>query len=87
MCLAVVEGWLHLSLRTTDRERHAGRIARNLGGRRGFGGGHQALAASQIPLPAKNSSDRQTRALVRSITKRFLKATGGASDAGEPLCQ
>jgi len=87
MCLAVIDDWLHLSLRTTDRDRHAGRIARNLGGRRGFGGGHQALAAAQIPLPAKNSSGRETSALVRAITKRFLKATGNPNDPGEPLCQ
>jgi nanoRNase/pAp phosphatase (c-di-AMP/oligoRNAs hydrolase) len=87
MCLAVIDGWLHLSLRTTDRDRHAGRIARNLGGRRGFGGGHQALAAAQIPLPAKNAGNRQTKALIRGITKRYLKATGNPNEAGEPLCQ
>ena len=87
MCLAVIDDCLHLSLRTTDRERHAGRVARNLGGRRGFGGGHQALAAAQIPLPAKNNGDRHIQALVRSLTKRFLKATGSAGTEGEPLCQ
>ncbi len=87
MCLAVIDGWLHLSLRTTDRERHAGHVARNLGGRMGFGGGHQALAAAQIPLPAKNNGNRHTKALVRGITKRFLKATGNPNEPGEPLCQ
>jgi nanoRNase/pAp phosphatase (c-di-AMP/oligoRNAs hydrolase) len=87
MCLAVIDGWLHLSLRTTDRDRHAGRIARNLGGRIGFGGGHQALAAAQIPLPTKNNGHRNVRALVRGITRRFLKATGNPNDPGEPLCQ
>jgi nanoRNase/pAp phosphatase (c-di-AMP/oligoRNAs hydrolase) len=87
MCLAVIDGWLHLSLRTTDRDRHAGHIARNLGGRIGFGGGHQALAAAQIPLPTKNNGHRNVRVLVRGITRRFLKATGNPSDPGEPLCQ
>ncbi len=87
MCLAVIDNWLHISLRTTDRERHAGRIARNLGGRMGFGGGHQALAATQIPLPAKTQSKRATQVLVRGITKRFLKATGSPNGQGEPLCQ
>ena len=86
MCLGVIDGWLHLSLRTTDRTRHAGRVARNLGGRRGFGGGHQALAAAQLPLPA-TTNDRQIRSLVRGITKRFLKATGSANAGGEPLCR
>lgn len=87
MCLAVIDGWLHLSLRTTDRDRHAGRIARNLGGRIGFGGGHQALAAAQIPLPTKNNGHRNVRALVRGITRRFLKATGNPDEPGVPLCQ
>ncbi len=87
MCLAVIDNWLHISLRTTDRERHAGRIARNLGGRMGFGGGHQALAAAQIPLPAKNQSKRATQVLVRGIIKRFLKATGRPNGPGKPLCQ
>ena len=87
MCLGVIDGWLHLSLRTTDRKRHAGRVARNLGGRRGFGGGHQALAAAQLPLPATTTNDRQIRSLVRGITKRFLKATGSPNDTGEPLCR
>ncbi len=87
MCLAVIDGWLHLSLRTTDRDRHAGRVARNLGGRTGFGGGHQALAAAQIQLPSKNNGNRQIKILVRGITKRFLKATGNPNEPGQPLCQ
>ena len=87
MCLAVIDGWLHLSLRTTNRDRNAGHIARNLGGRRGFGGGHQALAAAQIPLPPGNDGDRQIRKIVRDLTKRFLKATGNPKERGKPLCQ
>jgi len=87
MCLGVVDGWLHLSLRTSGRDYDAGRVARNLGGRRGFGGGHHALAAAQIPLPVKSTNDRQIRSLVRGLTKRFLKATGNANEPGEPLCQ
>jgi nanoRNase/pAp phosphatase (c-di-AMP/oligoRNAs hydrolase) len=86
MTLGVVDDWLHVSLRTTDRERHAGRIARNLAGRKGFGGGHQALAAAQIPLNGA-SSDRRIRTLVRDLTKRFLRATGNASEPGKRLCK
>jgi nanoRNase/pAp phosphatase (c-di-AMP/oligoRNAs hydrolase) len=87
MCLGVIDGWIHLSLRTSSRDRNAGYIARNLGGRRGFGGGHQALAAAQIPLPGRNESRRRVQTIVRGLTKRFLKATGSATEAGEPLCQ
>ena len=87
MTLGVVEDWLHVSLRTTDRYRHAGRIARNLAGRRGFGGGHQALAAAQIPLNSVNNSDRQIRKMVRDLSKRFLRATGNAKEPGKRLCK
>jgi nanoRNase/pAp phosphatase (c-di-AMP/oligoRNAs hydrolase) len=86
MTLGVVDDWLHVSLRTIDRKRHAGRIARNLAGRKGFGGGHQALAAAQIPLTTGNNSDRQIRKIVRDLSKRFLRATGNAKESGKRLC-
>lgn len=87
MCAGLIDGWLHLSLRTTDRERNAGHIARNLGGRRGFGGGHQALAAAQIPLAPDQQDPRQVRRVVRTLIKRFLRATGSSRDPGRPLCE
>ena len=46
------------------------------GGRRGFGGGHQSLAAAQIPLPANATGERAIRRTVNGLIKRFLKATG-----------
>jgi nanoRNase/pAp phosphatase (c-di-AMP/oligoRNAs hydrolase) len=86
MTLGVVDGWLHVSLRTNERDRHAGRVARNLAGRRGFGGGHQALAAAQIPLDRPNHSDRKIRQMVRGLTKRFLRATGNPDAVAKRLC-
>ena len=86
MCLGGIDGWIHLSLRTSEREGNAGKIARNLGGRRGFGGGHQALAAAQIPIPNGNGK-RQTKAMISGLTKRFLKATGSATEKGARLCK
>jgi nanoRNase/pAp phosphatase (c-di-AMP/oligoRNAs hydrolase) len=85
MTLGVVDDLLNVSLRTTERERHAGRIARNLAGRKGFGGGHQALAAAQIPLNGPNDSERQIRIKVKDLTKRFLRATGNAKEPGKRL--
>ncbi len=85
MTLGVVDDWLHLSIRTRDRDRDAGRIARNLAGRRGFGGGHQTLAAAQIPLNG-TSGERQIRKLVGDLTKRFLRATGNRNATGKKLC-
>jgi nanoRNase/pAp phosphatase (c-di-AMP/oligoRNAs hydrolase) len=86
MTMGLVDGWLNISLRTTDRDRHAGRIARNLAGRRGFGGGHQALAAAQIPINDANG-DRQIRKMVKDLTKRFLRATGNRDATGQRLCK
>jgi nanoRNase/pAp phosphatase (c-di-AMP/oligoRNAs hydrolase) len=86
MTLGVVDDLLNVSLRTRDRDRHAGRIARNLAGRKGFGGGHQALAAAQIPLSGPNDSERQIRKLVRDLIKRFLRATGNPKEPGKRLC-
>ena len=85
MCLGVIDDWIHLSLRTSDRDGNVGKIARNLGGRRGFGGGHQALAAAQIPIPGSNGK-RQAKTMINGLTKRFLKATGGVKEKGSPLC-
>ena len=85
MCLGVVDGWIHLSLRTVARDADAGKIARNLGGRRGFGGGHQSLAAAQIPLASEVTSDAAIRRIVNGLIKRFLKATGDPKDPAEPL--
>jgi len=86
MCLGVIDGWLHLSIRSNDRQKNAGTVARNLGGRRGFGGGHQTLAAAQIPLPIEVNKGPQVKRMVHGLTKRFLKATGNPTDLGEPLC-
>jgi len=80
-----VDGWIHVSLRTSTRDGNAGKIARNLGGRRGVGGGHQALAAAQIPIPDGNGK-RAIDSLVKSLVKRFLKATGNPTEPGVPLC-
>jgi len=87
MAMGIIDGWLHISLRSSDRDRHAGTLARNLGGRRGFGGGHHTLAAAQIPLPLDVSSSRQVTRIVNGATKRFLKATGDQTERGELLCE
>jgi len=87
MCIGLIDGWLHLSLRTFDREADAGKVARHLGGRRGFGGGHQSLAAAQIPLPPGAGPGPEVRRLVRSLVRRFIKMTGNPGDPPEPLCK
>ena len=86
MALGLIDGWLHVSLRTIDRDRHAGRIARNLAGKRGFGGGHQALAAAQIPVNGATNRDKKVLSMVRGLTRRFLRATGTPDEPGQKLC-
>ena len=83
MCIGEVDRCLHISLRSTDREGHAGRVARNLGGRLGFGGGHQSLAAAQIPIDGRDRTS--VTKLVRGLKRRFLRATDAADSSGEPL--
>jgi len=87
MSVGLIDGWIHLSLRTFDRDADAGKIARHLGGRSGFGGGHQSLAAAQIPLPPEVAAGPPTRRVVRGLVRRFLKMTGDAGDPAEPLCR
>jgi nanoRNase/pAp phosphatase (c-di-AMP/oligoRNAs hydrolase) len=86
MCLGTIDGTIHLSLRSTARDPHAGKIARNLAGRRGHGGGHQTLAAAQIPLPPNVADERQRERLVKALIGRFLRATGGVTSEVQPLC-
>jgi nanoRNase/pAp phosphatase (c-di-AMP/oligoRNAs hydrolase) len=85
LCMGTVEGTLHLSLRTTDREGSAGRVARQLAGSRGHGGGHQALAAAQIPLRSTDQSQAGRRRLIDPLVRRFLRATGSETEPGTPL--
>ncbi len=87
MCLGVVDGWLHASLRTTDRDLNAGAVARRAAGRTGFGGGHLMLAAVQIPLAQGEAGDpRRLQRVVARVVRRFLAATGSAAGCGQPLC-
>ncbi len=80
LCMGTVDGMLHLSLRTSDREGSAGRVARQLAGSRGHGGGHQALAAAQIPLQPAEQTEEGRRKLIDRLTRRFLRATGSENE-------
>jgi nanoRNase/pAp phosphatase (c-di-AMP/oligoRNAs hydrolase) len=87
LCLGVVGGWLHASVRSTDPEHNAGAVARKLAARRGFGGGHRMLAAAQIPLlPEEIADPARLRRFVERLIQRFLRATGAANSTGQHLC-
>jgi nanoRNase/pAp phosphatase (c-di-AMP/oligoRNAs hydrolase) len=86
MCLGVIDGWVHVSLRSSGSGKPAGFVARHLGGRRGFGGGHNTLAAAQIPLPAIDLDRRAIEHTITGLVKRFLNATGPSGIPGSLLC-
>lgn len=86
-CYGLVHGWLHASIRSSERGANAGAVARRVAGRRGFGGGHQALAAAQIPLRPDEVADPHKLEVVEArITRSFLRATGTAGVPGVLLC-
>ncbi len=86
LCMGRVDHVLHLSIRTSDRDGHAGRVAHRLAGRRGYGGGHQALAGVQIPVGEAPRNDPRLARLAVTLVRRFLRATGSTEDPPEPLC-
>ncbi|MHC4953918.1 MAG: DHH family phosphoesterase [Planctomycetota bacterium] len=68
----IFENTLHLSLRGTSKNAHAGRIARKAVGVMGSAGGHGHMAGGQIPL---GECDRATRMkIVNAVTDLFLDA-------------
>jgi len=86
-CYGLVDDWLHASIRSSQRGANAGAVARRVAGRRGFGGGHQALAAVQLPLKPGEAGDPRKLAVIEArITRSFLRATGAAEHPGVPLC-
>jgi len=88
MCYGLVDGWLHASIRSSERAANAGAVARRVAGRRGFGGGHNALAAVQLPLRTAEAADPRKRQIVEArITRSFLRATGAGDEAGVLLCE
>jgi len=80
---AVCRGSLILSVRCSDGNAHAGRIARRAVGVMGTAGGHGRMAGGQIPL---GESDRATRAnVVQAVTDMFLEAVKAKRSLMQPL--
>jgi nanoRNase/pAp phosphatase (c-di-AMP/oligoRNAs hydrolase) len=72
MVTGIYEDTLHLSLRATGRNAHAGAIARQAVGVMGTAGGHGRMAGGQIPL---GEADKKTRRIVvGQVTDLFLDA-------------
>lgn len=87
MCYALVNGWLHASIRSSERGANAGLVARRVAGRRGFGGGHLALAAVQLPLrPNELADPHKIQVVENRMVRSFLRATGTDDVPGVLLC-
>ena len=88
LCHGLVDGWIHASIRTSARGANAGAVARRVAGRRGFGGGHNALAAVQLPLRPGEIEDPHRRQVVENrLVRSFLRATRADGFPGVPLCE
>ena len=81
----IYENTLHLSLRGTSKNAHAGRIARKAVGVMGSAGGHGHMAGGQIPL---GDCDKATRKkIVSAVTELFLDAIKAKKSLQIPLTQ
>ena len=65
------EGRLYASLRTTNRRADAGRIMRQILGRRGKGGGHGMAAGGWLPVAEGEHAADLARALVNKLARRL----------------
>ncbi|MFQ5843538.1 MAG: bifunctional oligoribonuclease/PAP phosphatase NrnA [Planctomycetota bacterium] len=72
MVTGIFKKTLHLSIRSSDRNAHAGEVARRAVGVMGYAGGHGRMAGGQVPL---GKADKKTRlAVTTAVTELFLEA-------------
>jgi nanoRNase/pAp phosphatase (c-di-AMP/oligoRNAs hydrolase) len=71
MITGTYEDVLHLSLRSTDKNAHAGTLARKVVGVMGSAGGHGQMAGGQVPF--KDADARTREQMVEAVTDRFLR--------------
>lgn len=74
MCYGRYGDRVLISLRTSQLDADAGKFMHRIVGRRGTGGGHNAMAGGQIPL--HTGSATEVRQLGRTIVARLLRLTG-----------
>jgi len=72
MVTGVYKSTLHLSLRSNDKNAHAGTVARQAVGVMGFAGGHGRMAGGQISLG--NTDKRARHEVLRAVTDLYLDA-------------
>ena len=81
----IYEDTLHLSVRASGKNAHAGEVARRSVGVMGSAGGHGHMAGGQIPL---GDCDKATRKkIVSAVTELFLDAIKAKKSLQIPLTQ
>jgi nanoRNase/pAp phosphatase (c-di-AMP/oligoRNAs hydrolase) len=83
LCYGWHDGRMIFSLRTSDPDAHAGRVAHRIAGRNGSGGGHRTLAAGRVQIAANSPSAR--RRAEERLVKRFVRAVGADDCIPEKL--
>ena len=81
LCCGVYEQRLLISLRTSDLQADAGQVIQRAVGRRGTGGGHQAMAGGQIVL----REGEDVTALAQAVIGRTLRALRISDKDARPL--
>ncbi len=71
LATGVHESRLYASLRTTNRRADAGRIMRQILGRKGRGGGHGMAAGGWLPVAEGEDAAELSDALVRKLARRL----------------
>ena len=85
LCLGYHQGQVLLSIRVTDPDVDAGKIAHRIVGKDGSGGGHRRLAGGQIPIGEDEGAEDRRKRVEGAIIARFLKAAGVQGRIGQPL--
>jgi len=83
LCCGIYEQRLLISLRTSELQADAGNVIQRAVGRRGTGGGHQAMAGGQIVL----RDDEDIEALAHDVVRRALRALKISCPDGRPLIE
>jgi nanoRNase/pAp phosphatase (c-di-AMP/oligoRNAs hydrolase) len=81
--LGEYEGAIHLSIRTTNLQKDAGKIMKALVRGKGTGGGHMQIAGGRIPVPDKEAWE--IHELKEKLEAKFLKAIGKEKQSKQPL--
>jgi nanoRNase/pAp phosphatase (c-di-AMP/oligoRNAs hydrolase) len=84
MAIGVHADQLHVSIRTRDKRRNAGKLISEVITERGLAGGHGSMAGARQPLVGQGARTR--RATVQDVIRRFLRALEiNERMKGEPL--